>query len=154
MNVARGRWGAGGLTKIPRHVAELGEHGGDPKMAGVHRQSEAVGRPASRGYAGVKRTDYEQLSGATLLAILALCACSHGDPAGSPFDGTYSGTMVPDRNNFSGCFSAKPRPVHIVVANGDLEYRHFGAATTKTNVTADGTFSGSGFNRPLRQCKI
>jgi hypothetical protein len=35
------------------------------------------------------------------------------------------------------------------VANGDLEYQHFGAATIKTNVNVDGTFSGSGFNRAV-----
>ena len=82
----------------------------------------------------------------TLLAALAVWSCAlPGDPG--PFDGTYSGTMVPDKNNSPSCFSAKPRPVHIVVANGNLEYRHFGGASNiKTNVNADGTFSGAGLN--------
>jgi hypothetical protein len=85
----------------------------------------------------------------TLLAVLALCSCATlGSAQGGPgqFDGTYSGTIVPDKNNNPSCFVGEPRPVRIVVASGDLEYHLGGASTIKTKVNADGTFSGAGFN--------
>jgi|HubBroStandDraft_1064217.scaffolds.fasta_scaffold493530_2 hypothetical protein len=74
-------------------------------------------------------------------ALIAVAGLDYAAQAAGPFDGTYTGpaTLV-SGNNSAVC---KTFRASITVTDGHLTYNQGAYATIKTDVAADGSFSGS-----------
>jgi len=79
----------------------------------------------------------------TLLFFLgmALVISASAGSAAEPFDGTYTGPAVLTKGNSAGVSRTFNAP--IVVTDGHLTYQYGGYGTVKTDVAADGSFSGA-----------